>query len=306
MLGVDFQDGLIPRTDGKGAVGGAGRRLGLHVPLHHRRHAPLALHQRGRRIDEAIAHLDLLNSLAKLLLQPSSEALILFDRVLHLLLLILGLLQFEACLVDVHELLALKIHNALAANLIQRVHHVEDLVALLPHHLHGWRNLRGLLALACHEVDLVLPLLHAAHVLGEAGHVVPARGGPEAHEALQLVLVVEVLHQADLEVLAVAIPELIVLLRRVLLEVVDAVEHLPDNALSDDLQRPALLQDLSAHVQRQVLRVHDAPGEGQPPGHQVLELVVDEDALHVEPHGAACFREHVARKLEGHGRGDEN
>ena len=38
----------------------------------------------------------------------------------------------------------------------------------------------------------------------------------------------------------------------------------------------------------------------------LLELVVDEDPLHVEPHGPALGREHVARELEGHGGGDED
>mmetsp|Transcript_107786 Transcript_107786/g.337535 ORF Transcript_107786/g.337535 Transcript_107786/m.337535 type:complete len:526 (+) Transcript_107786:283-1860(+) len=306
VLGVDLQDGLVPRADGEGAVGGAGRRLGLHVALHHGRHAPLALHQRCRGVHEALADLDLLDALAELLLQPGGEALELLDRVLHLLLLILALLEVEARLVDVHELLALEVDDALAADLVQGVHHVEDLVALRPHHLHRGGDLGGPLALARDEVDLVLALLHAGDVLREAGHVVAAPGGPEAHEALEFILVVEVLDETDLEVLAVAAPELLVLLGLLLPEVVDAVQDLAHDALADDLQRPALLQDLAADVQGQVLGVDDAPGEGQPPRHQVLELVVDEDPLDVEAHGPPTLRKHVAGELEGHGGGDED
>lgn len=39
---------------------------------------------------------------------------------------------------------------------------------------------------------------------------------------------------------------------------------------------------------------------------EILELVVDEDALHVQPHGSTFGTEHVSGELEGHGRGDED
>ena len=38
---------LVACADGEGAVLRRGRGLTLHVALHHGRHAPLALHQRG-------------------------------------------------------------------------------------------------------------------------------------------------------------------------------------------------------------------------------------------------------------------
>ena len=37
----------------------------------------------------------------------------------------------------------------------------------------------------------------------------------------------------------------------------------------------------------------------------ILELVVDKNTLHIEPHGTALRREHVAGELERHGGGDE-
>ena len=37
----------------------------------------------------------------------------------------------------------------------------------------------------------------------------------------------------------------------------------------------------------------------------ILELVVDKNTLHIEPHGTAFRREHVAGELERHGGGDE-
>mmetsp|Transcript_51803 Transcript_51803/g.144741 ORF Transcript_51803/g.144741 Transcript_51803/m.144741 type:complete len:584 (-) Transcript_51803:908-2659(-) len=298
--GVDLQDRLVPGADGEGAVLGAGGGLRLHVALHHRRHAPLALHEHGGGVHEPVADLHLLHALAELLLEPGREGLVLLDRVLQFLLLVLGLRQVEAGLVDVHELLALVVNNALAANLVQRVDHVEDFVIQLPHLFHGRRNLGRPLALARDEVNLVLALLHAVDVLLEACLVVPALRGPEPDEALELVLVIKVLHEANLEVLAVAVPEALVLRGLLLPEVVDGVQDLTDHALADDFEGAALLEDLAAHVQGEVLGVNDTPDKSKPPRHQVLELVVDEDALHVEPHGPAALREHVPRQLEGH------
>eukprot|EP00974_Lingulodinium_polyedra_P001613 151604-Lingulodinium_polyedra.AAC.1 len=54
--------------------------------------------------------------------------------------------------IDVHKLFFnLAIPDALAADPVQRVAHVEDLITLLLHLLRGRRDLRGPLAFARHE-----------------------------------------------------------------------------------------------------------------------------------------------------------
>ena len=58
----------------------------------------------------------------------------------------------------------------------------------------------------------------------------------------------------------------------------------------------ALLQDLARDVERQVGRIDDAAHEAQVERHQLLGVVHDEDALHVELHAVAgSALEHVER-----------
>ena len=59
------------------------------------------------------------------------------------------------------------------------------------------------------------------------------------------------------------------------------------------------LQDLTGDVERQVAGIDDTLHEGQVPWHEaVIELVADEDALHVEPDAVALLVEvlHAANR----------
>jgi hypothetical protein len=58
------------------------------------------------------------------------------------------------------------------------------------------------------------------------------------------------------------------------------------------------LQYLARYVQRHVQRVDNAPGEFEPPRHDVLELVIDERPLYVQAHVANVLVEHVNGKFE--------
>ena len=55
----------------------------------------------------------------------------------------------------------------------------------------------------------------------------------------------------------------------------------PYQLLFDDLQDTVLLQQLTRHVQRQVVAVNNSLDEVQVPGQQVLEVVCDEHTAHV-------------------------
>lgn len=56
------------------------------------------------------------------------------------------------------------------------------------------------------------------------------------------------------------------------------------------------------HLQTSSLDSFEVSGPLSDP---ILELVVDKNTLHIEPHGTAFRREHVAGELERHGGGDE-
>ena len=60
-------------------------------------------------------------------------------------------------------------------------------------------------------------------------------------------------------------------------------------AFADRLDVAALLQDFARHVERQVVRVDHALDEAQVRRHQLLGVVHDEDALHVELDAAAMI-----------------
>ena len=86
---------------------------------------------------------------------------------------------------------------------------------------------------------------------------------------------------AQLEALAELLVELLV----VVLLLGDLCEHLEallHEILLDDSQDLVLLQGLAGDVQRQILRVHHALHEVQPLRHQLLAVVHDEDAAHVQ------------------------
>ena len=148
--------------------------------------------------------------------------------------------------------------------------------------------LRGVEGLGGDEVDLVLPFLHAADVVGERDDLFRRveLGRGKAQQAGDLVLVGEVLAHAFLQHLAEGLPELgVPLLVGGLVAVGQALEqrqHLLCAAGADGVDVLGFLQDLARHVERQVGRIDHAAHEAQVGRHQLLGVVHDEDALHVE------------------------
>ena len=99
-----------------------------------------------------------------------------------------------------------------------------------------------------------------------------------------------------LEILGERFVELLVVVL-VLGDVVEQLQTLLDEVLADHLQDLTLLQHLSRDVQRQILRVDDASHEAQVLGDQLLAVVHDEDATHVQLDVVALLLvlEHVER-----------
>merc|ERR1719171_1067889 len=111
-----------------------------------------------------------------------------------------------------------------------------------------------------------------------------SRPSAKAEELGQSFAVGGVLDHPELEVppegLPEGVPRRLVLPARELLQRVERPLH---ELLPDDARDPGLLEDLAAHVQREIGRVYDALHEAEVPGHQtVVKLVRDEHALDIE------------------------
>merc|ERR1712054_266562 len=255
--------------------------LGAHDALHVGGPAVLARNEDARRFRNALGHHHLLDLIAEDLLHELRERLEVGAELLPRLLLLLRLLKLEALLRDGDELLAVVLLELLDAVLINRVDHEEDLVVALLALLDEGRRLNRLLRLAGDVVDVLLRLGHARDVVLEGGLLIARLGRVEHEQLRELRAVARVLVDAELDVLAKLLVELLEVLR-VLLDLAKELNALLDNVLLDDLEDLVLLQRLTRDVERQVLGVDDALDEGEPLGDEVLAVVHDEDAAHVE------------------------
>merc|ERR1711968_292578 len=200
-----------------------------------------------------------------------------------------------------HELVPVVLLELLHGILVDRVDHEKHLEAPLLEALNEGRVLHRLLGLASDVVDVLLALLHASHVVAERRGLVARLGGVVAQELGDLAAVVAVLMDPKLEVL----PERLVELVEVVLVLGDLGEHLQallDDVLLDDLKDLVLLKHLAGNVEGEVLRVHDPLHEPQPLRDDVLAVVHDEDAAHVELDvvGLLLVVEHVEGRALGH------
>mmetsp|Transcript_4437 Transcript_4437/g.7251 ORF Transcript_4437/g.7251 Transcript_4437/m.7251 type:complete len:256 (-) Transcript_4437:1060-1827(-) len=253
---------------------------------------------------QSVGHHHLLHLVVQHLLDELAEALGGRLLLLERLLLVLGLVDVQALLGGAHQLLALELLQLLHGVLVNGVHHVQHLVALLLELLEERRGLHALLGLAGDVVDVRLLGRHAAHVVVERGHLLARLGGVVAQELGQLGAVLAVLVDAKLDVLAELLVELAVLLR-VFAELADEVDGLLDQVLLDDAQDLVLLQGLARDVQGQILRVHHTLHEGEPLGHQVLAVVHDEHSAHVELDGVVLLLVGALEHIEGGSLGRE-
>merc|ERR1719235_528720 len=220
---------------------------------------------------------------------------------LLLLLLVLGLLELQALLGAADELVPVVLLELLHGVLVDGVDHEEHLEAPLLEALDEGGVLHGLLGFAGDVVDVLLPLLHAGDVVPERGRLVAGLGGVVAQELGDLAAVVAVLVDAQLEIL----PEGLVELVEVVLVLGDLGEHLQallNDVLLDDLKDLVLLQHLTGVVDRKVLGVDDTLDEPEPLGDDVLAVVHDEDAAHVQLDVVRLLLavEHVEGRALGH------
>ena len=165
---------------------------------------------------------------------------------------------------------------------VRLVRKVQDLHAVILQQLGLGHVVDGLHCVAGGEIDVLLPLLHPAHILRQR-HQLLLRGGVEQQQILQgLLLSAVVVHGAHFQLPAVAQPELLVLLPLIPQQ---ALQLCPDLLLqigADELQLPVVLQKLTGDVQIQVRRVHHAPDEVEALRHQIGALVHDHHTSGVE------------------------
>ena len=145
--------------------------------------------------------------------------------------------------------------DRLDGELIDRVEQVEHLDALVAQRLHLRQLLDGLLVLGRRVVDLLLALRHAVNVFLERDELAVLRAH-EQDEILELVdrvrAAVDAVVDADLQRLAVLVPELLVPLAVVLELARQRLEDVLLERAADGLELAALLQELTRNVQREV------------------------------------------------------
>ena len=130
-------------------------------------------------------------------------------------------------------------------------------------------------------MDLLLALGTALDVLGERRQALLGRAleQREVREPLVLVCaVVDALLQAGAE----PAPELLVAPTVVLEQPPQRLEHLLHQTLVDLAHTWVVLQELTADVQRQVVRLHHTAHEAQPAGQELLAVAHDQHAAHVQ------------------------
>ena len=176
--------------------------------------------------------------------------------------------------------------------LVHRVRQQQNLDAPLSEHLEVRARAGRGEAVRGQIVDRLLALVHPLDI-GREGHrrlSVLAGGRMEPEEGRNRVPVRGVLDHPFLEHLAELAPELRVLLRITLGELVEGPEDPLHGPGPDRLHLPVRLENLPRDVQRKVARVDHPAHEAQVRREQVPGILQDEHPPHVEPEATA----HVA------------
>ena len=263
-----------------GGHGGVTEGLGLHDTLHVGGPTELAGTNGAGSTDELVGNDDLLDLVAKDVLEALGETLELLLLSLTLLLLILGLFKLEV-LGDVDELLAVELLELGHGVLVNGVNEEKNLEALLLEGVKEGRLLNGIERLASDVVHLLLVLRHAGDVVGEGGALITRLGGWEAEELGEGLTVLRILVDTEFDVLAEGAVELVELLT-VLSDLVEELKRLLDDVLLDDFHDLVLLEGLTRQVERKVLRVDNTLDEAEPLRDEVGSVISDEDAANVE------------------------
>ena len=136
--------------------------------------------------------------------------------------------------------------------LVRLIRKVQDLHAVILQQLCLRHMVDGLHRVAGGEVDVLLPLLHPAHILRQC-HQLLLRGGVEQQQILQsLLLGAVVVHGTHFQLPAIALPELLVLFPLVPQQAFQLRLDLLLQIGADELQLPVVLQKLTGDVQIQV------------------------------------------------------
>mmetsp|Transcript_16272 Transcript_16272/g.29323 ORF Transcript_16272/g.29323 Transcript_16272/m.29323 type:complete len:725 (-) Transcript_16272:113-2287(-) len=278
VLGVDFKSLLRSHVGGHGAVA---KGLGLHDALHVGRPTVLAGDQDAGGVNNAVGHNDLLHLIAKNVLHEATEGLKRGSKFLFALLLLLIVIKLKTLLGAADELLAIILLELLNGILINGVNHEKNFETLLLKLLKEGGILDGLAALTSNVINILLGLLHTSDVVLETGDLFTRLGGVVSEEVGQLSAILRVFMNAELEVLAERLVELVV----VVLVIGNLTEHfeaLLDNVLLDHLEDAVLLEHLTGDVKGEILRVNNTLDEVEPLRDDVLAVVHDENAADIK------------------------
>ena len=226
------------------------------------------------------------------------------------LLLLVGL-QAQVAAVDVLELdgavlalgiLAGEAVHDLEAELVHVLGQQQQVIALVQHQRGGGQLGQTVGGVAGGEVDVLLVGGHLLDVLLQRDHLL-LLGGVEQQQAPQQLGVHPVVGiDAELDLAAELLPEVLVLLPVIDQHGVQLVLDLLFQGVVDQLELAVLLQGLAADVQAQVLAVHDALDEAEIVGQQVGALVHDEHARSIEGQALLIL---LGVKIVGAVRGDK-
>merc|ERR1712223_489189 len=251
---------------------------------------------------QAAGHHHLLHLLVQDVLHHLAETLEFLLVGLPLLLLLLVFGQLQTLLGDGDKILPVKLLELLDNILVNGLRHVDDLQSSLLQPLYKSGGSHHLLALPGDIVNVLLVLLHPGDVVSQGAEVVTTGGGEEPEVASQLLSVGGVLVDTELEVLAELLVELLEVVL-VLRQLLDELENLLHQILSDDLEDLVLLEHFSGDVEWKVLRVDHALDEVEVLGDELLTVVHDEDSPHVELDVVLALL--VLKQVKGSSLGDE-
>src|SRR2546425_1442535 len=268
-------------------------------------HVVLVCDQARRRLREARGDAHVLPPVADRVLQSPDEGPVPARLLRFLFLLVVGLElgEIELALRDRGERPALvfgKIRDQPLVDAFRQEQHLDPALAKdfqVRAVFRGEERLRG------DVVDLVLSFLHARDVVRERYALLFAvgLGGGKTQELCDPLAAGEVLAHPLLQDAPEFPPETRVLVLLILGEVFEQAEDALGAAGADRLDVAALLQDLARDVERQVVRVDHAAHEAQVRRQQLLGVVHDEDAPHVELEAPALV---PVPQVEGRARGN--
>merc|ERR1719474_1898837 len=298
VLGVDLKLFLGRHISERGSVSEC---LGLHDPLHIGSPSVLGGNDAAGRRNETARNDNLLHSLVGDVLDDLAESLEKRLQLFASLLLVLVLRQLQALFRHGHQRLAVVLFELLNDVFIDGLGHVKDFESSLLDSLNESRVGHRLATLAGDVINLLLVFLHAADIVLQGSLLFARRGRVVSEQLGQLLPVGRVFVNSEFDVFG----ELLEEFGAEVLILDDVVEHLQtllDEVLTDHLQDLVLLEHLSGDVEGEILRVDDAADEAEVFGDQFVTIVHDEDATDVQLD--IVLRLFVLKKIEGSALGN--